>query len=174
MHAASYRLQCLTAGDDSNWSVDTRPAVMTLEDTLSKAVHSASTKCINLHAAGHFGKHCSCVNAASKPVAQLNLLHEVSLTCDMHFNGSYDPAACILCLNTTMHFNVPMQGREKDVIIFCAVRSNGDLGFLSDPRRLNVAMTRARQAVVLVGHVPTLMQDELWSKWVGAAEPLTS
>jgi hypothetical protein len=66
-----------------------------------------------------------------------------------------------------------MQGREKDVIIFCSVRSRGDLGFLSDPRRLNVAMTRAKRALVLVGHGPTLMQHGFWSKWVTAADPFS-
>jgi superfamily I DNA and/or RNA helicase len=63
------------------------------------------------------------------------------------------------------------QGRERDVIIFSAVRSNrrGNLGFLTDWRRLNVAMTRARNALLVVGDMETLMEgDKHWAafgKW---------
>jgi superfamily I DNA and/or RNA helicase len=50
------------------------------------------------------------------------------------------------------------QGQEKDVIIFTFTRSNtsGSVGFLNELRRLNVAMTRARQQLVLVGDRSTL------------------
>jgi senataxin len=50
------------------------------------------------------------------------------------------------------------QGSEADVVVISAVRCNarGDVGFLADPRRLNVALTRAKSACVFVGCVRTL------------------
>jgi superfamily I DNA and/or RNA helicase len=48
------------------------------------------------------------------------------------------------------------QGLEEDIIVASLLRSStsGTLGFVADPRRLNVAMTRARQALILVGDYP--------------------
>ena len=63
------------------------------------------------------------------------------------------------------------QGRERDVVIFSAVRSNrqGRIGFLRDWRRLNVALTRAKLGLVVVGDMDTLSEgDRHWaafSKW---------
>ncbi|KAG2432736.1 hypothetical protein HYH02_012870 [Chlamydomonas schloesseri] len=50
------------------------------------------------------------------------------------------------------------QGREKRVVMFVTARANdrGCLGFVGDARRLNVAITRAAAALVVVGHRPTL------------------
>ena len=51
-----------------------------------------------------------------------------------------------------------MQGREKEVVIVSLVRSNDEhqIGFLQDSRRLNVAMTRAKRQLVIVGDADTV------------------
>lgn len=56
------------------------------------------------------------------------------------------------------------QGREKDYIILSCVRSNKsrDLGFLSDFRRLNVALTRAKYGLVLIGNPSVLSESAIW------------
>ncbi|MBE7181070.1 MAG: DNA2/NAM7 family helicase, partial [Terriglobus roseus] len=56
------------------------------------------------------------------------------------------------------------QGREKDFIVLSCVRSNDHqgIGFLSDPRRLNVALTRARYGLVILGNPKVLSKHPLW------------
>ena len=52
------------------------------------------------------------------------------------------------------------QGREKEVIIFATTRCNsqGEIGFLRDQRRFNVAMTRAKRSLIVIGDIKTLTQ----------------
>lgn len=69
------------------------------------------------------------------------------------------------------------QGRETDVIIFSCVRSSssspsslgggrGRIGFVADVRRMNVALTRARHAVWVVGNAHTLGHNPVWRQYL--------
>lgn len=57
------------------------------------------------------------------------------------------------------------QGREKDYTILSCVRSNqhSGIGFLNDPRRLNVALTRAKFGVIILGNPQVLSRQPLWN-----------
>ncbi len=58
------------------------------------------------------------------------------------------------------------QGREKEVIVVSLVRSNpeGEIGFLADTRRTNVALTRARRKLLVIGDSATLANDPFYQR----------
>ena len=64
------------------------------------------------------------------------------------------------------------QGQERDVVYISMTRSNdeGNIGFLSDIRRMNVAMTRARKKLVVVGDSVTLSQFPFYADFIEYAE----
>ena len=58
------------------------------------------------------------------------------------------------------------QGQERDIIILSLVRSNqeGNIGFLRDLRRMNVAMTRARMKLIIIGDVATICRHPFYRR----------
>ncbi|KAL1795343.1 hypothetical protein ACET3X_007159 [Alternaria dauci] len=60
------------------------------------------------------------------------------------------------------------QGEESDIVIACLTRSNeaGDIGFMSSPQRVNVLLSRARNALIMIGNADTFMNSrkgkEVW------------
>ncbi len=73
-----------------------------------------------------------------------------------------------LAINTVDGF----QGQEKDVIILSLVRSNPDgvIGFLSDYRRMNVALTRAKKKLVVIGDSSTIGGNSFYSRFLEYVE----
>ncbi len=64
------------------------------------------------------------------------------------------------------------QGQEKPVIIVSLVRSNSDgvIGFLKDYRRMNVALTRAKDRLIVIGDSATIGQDPFYAQFLSYAE----
>lgn len=64
------------------------------------------------------------------------------------------------------------QGQERDIVYISMTRSNtdGEIGFLSDTRRMNVAMTRARKKLVVIGDSATLSQLKFYADFISYAE----
>ncbi len=73
-----------------------------------------------------------------------------------------------LSINTVDGF----QGQERDIIVLSLTRSNGtgEIGFLSDIRRMNVAMTRARKRLIAVGDSATLSSNPFFREFIAYVE----
>ena len=74
----------------------------------------------------------------------------------------YKPFRKIIAVNTVDGF----QGQERDIIVISMVRSNeeGQIGFLRDLRRMNVAITRARMKLIILGDSATLTRHPFYRR----------
>ena len=74
----------------------------------------------------------------------------------------FKPFRCLISVNTVDGF----QGQERDIILISLVRSNedGQIGFLRDLRRMNVAITRARMKLIILGDINTLGKHPFYRK----------
>jgi superfamily I DNA and/or RNA helicase len=69
-----------------------------------------------------------------------------------------------IAINTVDSF----QGQERDIVYISLVRSNekGEIGFLADTRRMNVAMTRARKKLVIFGDSSTISRNQFYNQFI--------
>jgi superfamily I DNA and/or RNA helicase len=103
-------------------------------------------------------------------------------------SGNTIPTVPLIEINTVDGF----QGREKDIVLISTVRANSSssssqnsginngnsgnnrssivsrIGFVSDERRLNVAITRAKKSLIIFGHKDTLMVDSVWREMINS------
>jgi superfamily I DNA and/or RNA helicase len=91
--------------------------------------------------------------------AQVDHLHTLAES-----SAVLEPLYALVTINTVDAF----QGQERDVIAISFVRSNekGDVGFLGDIRRTNVAMTRARKKLIMIGDSATLGSHPFYLKLI--------
>ena len=82
----------------------------------------------------------------------------------------FKPYRGLITINTVDGF----QGQERDIIVISMVRANdaGQIGFLRDLRRMNVAMTRARMKLIILGDTATLTRHPFYSKLYNYIEQL--
>ena len=74
----------------------------------------------------------------------------------------FKPFRHLISVNTVDGF----QGQERDIIVISLVRSNdeGQIGFLRDLRRMNVAITRARMKLIIMGNASTMTRHPFYRK----------
>ncbi|RAL24830.1 hypothetical protein DL240_01055 [Lujinxingia litoralis] len=149
MPAGPYRLDALTTDAPVSF-VDVR------------GVENARTNLAEAHALlallGELATHAPelSVGVISPFRAQVHLLRSLLASAEL------PPTEHSIDIDTVERF----QGSERDVIIASLVKSERPGDFLSDPRRLNVTLTRARKKLIIVGHSGCLRQDPLFRPWL--------
>jgi len=102
--------------------------------------------------------------------AQVSLIKSM-MSKDSNFTSAMEGTEISIEVNSVDAY----QGRERDVILFSAVRSNrnDNVGFLSDWRRMNVALTRAKSGLIVFGDMDTLKRgDKHWEGFCTWAEDM--
>lgn len=103
--------------------------------------------------------------------AQVNAITELliknNFTCTTGDGKSYYKSKN-LCIDVSTVDG--FQGQERDVMLISTTRANkhGIIGFMSDKRRMNVALTRARFSLWVVGNEHTLSKDKIWGRFLSA------
>ncbi|MCQ2287529.1 MAG: AAA domain-containing protein [Muribaculaceae bacterium] len=89
--------------------------------------------------------------------AQVQLLRRM-----IRHNDYFKPLRRLVTVNTVDGF----QGQERDIIVISMVRDNdeGQIGFLRDLRRMNVAITRARMKLIIMGNAETMSRHPFYKK----------
>lgn len=87
---------------------------------------------------------------------------------------AYSPALQLAGNKISVNTIDSFQGQERDIVYISMTRSNTDniIGFLSDTRRMNVAMTRARRKLVVIGDSATLSQLKFYEDFISYAQQL--
>jgi ATP-dependent RNA/DNA helicase IGHMBP2 len=90
----------------------------------------------------------------------------------IHMKQALEEEAAFEALPLTINTIDGFQGQERDLVYISLVRSNSrsDIGFLKDYRRMNVAMTRARKQLVVIGDSSTIGDDRFYNDFLHYCE----
>lgn len=122
------------------------------------------------HLAGELGQRYAPQNFPGIAIISPYKQQLVLLNEQLQHAPDLQPYRASIAVNTIDSF----QGQERDIVYISMTRSNdeGEIGFLSDVRRMNVAMTRARKKLVIVGDSATLANDPFYADFITYAESL--
>jgi len=143
-------------------------------------------KCTSMAVESFFGSNCWCNHAEAEAVVQVieQIIHVGVSTAAIGVMAAFRAQVVLirkmLRIKNLGNVNVGMpedyQSMERDVIILSLTRSNKELiiadvrsgeGLLRQPKRMNVALTRADNLLVVVGNPSIMKEDIAWSKWLG-------
>ncbi|KAJ2597235.1 ATP-dependent RNA helicase, partial [Coemansia sp. RSA 1804] len=132
----------------------------------AEEIASSGTSYINRVEASACEKIVTCMLKASLKPEQIGVItpYEGQRSWIVHHMSQTGSLADDLYKEVEVASVDAFQGREKDYIIVSCVRNNDHhgIGFLSDPRRLNVALTRAKYGIIVLGSPRALSRNPLW------------
>ena len=157
---------------NANWHVDFSPQVIEFVDTAGcgfdeKQGEESDSKC-NPEEARILRKHFDTMTENNKTGFDVGIISPYRAQVELlqqEFAG-----IPFVTVNTVDSF----QGQERDIIYISMVRSNekSEIGFLRDYRRMNVAMTRARKKLVIIGDSATLGNDRFYGDFLDYIESI--
>jgi len=143
-------------------------------------------KCTSMAVESFFGSNCWCNHTEAEAVVQIieQIMYVGVSTTAIGVMAAFRAQVVLirkmLRIKNLGNVNVGMpedyQSMERDVIILSLTRSNKELiiadvssgeGLLRQPKRMNVALTRANNLLVVVGNPSIMKEDIAWSKWLG-------
>ncbi|HEY8929727.1 MAG TPA: AAA domain-containing protein [Mucilaginibacter sp.] len=164
---ASVAKQLLFAGDAPFTFIDTAGCGFEEKQEGTSSVNPEEAAFLMKHLIGLAGTLSTeafpTVAVISPYKEQIRILQELLLSA-----GELSPFVSKISVNTIDSF----QGQERDVVYISMVRSNtgGDIGFLSDIRRMNVAITRAKKKLMVIGDSSTLASLRFYADLIAYAE----
>jgi superfamily I DNA and/or RNA helicase len=101
-------------------------------------------------------------------IIELEKLDHSSIAFISPYSGQVQLAKEVLPTGILISTIDSFQGQEKEIILLSLVRSNVDaiIGFLKDYRRMNVALTRAKEQLFVIGDSTTIGQDPFYGKFL--------
>lgn len=136
-----------------------------------EASEASSTSWLNRGEAAFVARLCHSVSKLGGPDVSLGVItpYQAQKTAIVEqLQENFPQGAATVDVNTVDGF----QGQERDVIVLSCVRAHhprGCIGFVADARRLNVAITRARKALFICGHLDSLKDTEEWRALISDA-----
>lgn len=160
----------------ANWSLPDNAAIEFIDTAgcgFEEQMEPVSTSLYNEGEAGVVAKrleglyHQLPAGERQLEVGVISPYREQVIWLQQHLSGS-DYPDFELSINTIDSF----QGQERDVVVISLVRSNerNEIGFLSDYRRMNVAITRAKKKLIVIGDSGTLTNDPFYASFIEYVE----